>query len=155
MPGFQLTSIVSSLRANSPIRKVANHGETGAAKWRQGHIVCNCTRGARVKKVMGFPPHHSDGFPLPSQVPPKRNPKPRCTPRRQGFSFAIAGKETAPGGSSARPFPRRFGYVAVTLENRRSKLRRYQYRAWRYGSPQSSTVFEPFDILQGRLAASR
>jgi hypothetical protein len=36
--------------------------------------------GVPINKVMGFPPHRSDGLPYPITVPPKWNPKPRRPP---------------------------------------------------------------------------
>src|SRR5262249_19288486 len=59
----------------SPATKVVQRGETRATKWHQVQINLSCpkcTGGVQPQLVMGFPTHH--------RFPPKRNPKPRCTP---------------------------------------------------------------------------
>jgi hypothetical protein len=71
----------------SAIRQMVNRGGGGPGRRNDTQFTSTCvapkdTAGVEHMLVVGFPPHH--------RFPPKRNPKPRCAPRRRGFSYEVA-----------------------------------------------------------------
>jgi hypothetical protein len=72
----------TSPRESHPQEKwlsVAGPGRQNGTKFKSTCLALNTQGGVQPQLVMGFPPHH--------RFPPKRNPKPRCAPRRRGFSL--------------------------------------------------------------------
>ena len=64
----------------SPPRKMIKHGRKMASKAKKRSVLHGRHSGSRAMVVMGV-------FPSPSKVPPKRNRKPRLTPRVRGFTY--------------------------------------------------------------------